>query len=524
VKKFFKISGIILLLAIVSILGWFFSNMKDRHPGYVADLEIISNIAGELSAGFAAVAITPEVPDRWVDKNGDARYNPKDGDTFTDGNGNGKFDPVWMAGFSNSKPANGIHDDLWCRTMIIDDGTTRMALVVLDLIGFMHDDVVDVRKMLPDDLGLTYAIIAATHNHEGPDLMGLWGKTPFKSGVNSEYVKFVKAQTVKSVEAAVKNLRPARFEISQDLTGAIPQVKDTRQPEVFDSGLRFIRAVDKETGNTLGSLLAWGNHPETLWDKNLLISSDFPHFFREGVEKGVFFNDSLVKPGIGGVAVYMNGAIGGLMTTHPNHPVKDPFTGEELYEPSFEKIEAQGNQLSLLALDAMRNPSAAMDSAGISLIVRSVNLPIKNNLFKLAAALGVVNRGTAGWMKIRTELAVFKMGPVSFVAVPGEIYPEIVNGGIEAPDGRDFDTGPVEVPPVRELMPGEYKFIIGMANDEIGYIIPKSQWDAKAPFTYGRENAPYGEVNSLGPETAPILHRNLKEMLAALEGQELSDQ
>jgi hypothetical protein len=50
------------------------------------------------------------------------------------------------------------------RTMVIDDGITRLALVILDVIGFMHDDVVDVRKMLPEDLGLTYTIIASTHN------------------------------------------------------------------------------------------------------------------------------------------------------------------------------------------------------------------------------------------------------------------------------------------------------------------------------------------------------------------------
>jgi hypothetical protein len=134
-------------------------------------------------------------------------------------------------------------------------------------------------------------------------------------------------------------------------------------------------------------------------------------------------------------------------------------------------------------------------------------------LFKLGTALGVVDRGTAGWMKMRTELAVFKMGPVSFVTVPGEIYPEIINGGWKRPRAAILDIEPVEVPPVRELMPGKYKFVIGLANDEIGYIIPKSQWDVKAPFTYGRENAPYGEVNSLGPETAPVLHRNLLEML-----------
>jgi hypothetical protein len=515
-KRFFKISGILLLLGLISISFWCFSNIKDRHPGYNINLKFLNDTPSELRAGFAAVPITPEVPDRWTDKNGDNKYNPKDGDIFTDGNGNGKFDPVWIAGFSNKKPANGIHDDTWARTMIIDDGKTRLAVVILDVIGFMHDDIVDVRKMLPQELGLTYTIIASTHTHEGPDLMGLWGKTPLRSGVNKTYVQFVKEETVKSVENAVKNLRPARLEISQDLTGAIPQVKDTRQPEVFDSVLRIIKAIDKETGTTLGSLLAWGNHPETLWSGNLLVSSDFPHFFREGVEKGVFYGDSLVRPGIGGVAVYLNGAVGGLMTTHPSHPVTDPFTSKEIFEPSFEKLEAQGNQLAILALDAMQNPSEIVDSTAISLVVRTLVLPIKNNLFKLATAFGVLDRGTAGWMKMRTELAVFKLGPVSFVTVPGEIYPEIINGGVEAPDGQDFKIDAVEVPPVRDLMTGKFKFVIGLANDEIGYIIPKSQWDKKAPFTYGREKSPYGEINSLGPETAPSLHSNLVEMLKEL--------
>jgi len=326
----------------------------------------------------------------------------------------------------------------------------------------------------------------------------------------------VKSQAVKSVVAAVNAIRPVRLEVSEDLTGAIPLVMDTRKPEIFDFGLRLIRVIDKEDGNTLGSLIAWANHPETLWSKNLLITSDFPHYVRQGVEKGVFNGDSLVKPGIGGTAVYVNGAIGGLMTTHPNLAVKDPFTGQEFREPAFDKAEAQGKQLALLALNAMENPVEKIDSAGISLFVRTVTLPIDNKLFKLGTLLGLFDRGTCGWMKMRSELSVFKLGPVSFAAIPGEVYPEIINGGIEAPGGSDFPVEPVEVPSVRAMMPGKYKFIIGLANDEIGYIIPHSQWDVKAPYTYGRSDSPYGEENSLGPETAPILHGNIKEMLGEL--------
>jgi len=515
-KTVLKIIGSILLLITITISIWISTNLKDQNPDYKADLKIINKDQSELHAGFAAVKITPEVPDSWVDANNDARYDPKDGETFSDGNGNGKFDPVWIAGFGNGRAANGIHDDLWARTMVIDDGKTRLAIVALDVIGFMSNEVIDVRNLIPASAGVTYTIISSTHTHEGPDLLGLWGKPPFKSGVNRAYLEFVKTQAVKSVEAAVTSMRPVRLAISGDLTGAAHLVKDTREPEVFDPGIRIIRAIDKENGTTLGSLIAWADHPETLWGKNLMISSDFPHYVREGIEKGVFNGDSMVKSGIGGTAIYINGAVGGLMTTHPSLSVKDPFSGREFNEPTFEKAEAQGKQLALLVLNAMEKPVENIEMAGISLIVRTLILPIDNKTFRLAISLGILDRGTAGWMKMRTELSVFNIGPLSFVTLPGEVYPEIINGGVEAPEGRDFDEPPVEIPSIRDMMSGKYKYIFGLANDEIGYIIPRSQWDVKEPFTYGRKDSPYGEENSLGAGTAPALHRNLKEMLSEL--------
>jgi hypothetical protein len=517
-KKFLKISAAVILIVIIILAIIIIPNLKDSNPGYKADMSIINNERPPIKAGFAAIPITPEVPDRWADADNDAEYNPKKGDTYTDGNGNGKFDPVWMAGFSNGRAANGIHDDIWARTIVIDDGNTRIAIVALDVIGFMNNNVVEVRAMIPVSSGVKYTIIASNHPHEGPDLLGLWGKTPFKSGINKEYLAFVKRQIVKSVETAVANIRPARLEISQDLTGALPLVKDTRDPQVFDCGLRIIKAVDKENGNILGSVIAWADHPETLWSRNLLITSDFPHYVRQFVEKGIFKGDSIVKQGIGGVAVYLNGAVGGLMTTHPSLAVKDPVTGEEFKEPTFGKAEAQGKQVALLALNAMDNPSEKIDSAGISLIVKSVLMPINNTLFRLGTALGVLDRGMVGWMNMRSELSVFNIGPLSFATIPGEAYPELINGGIEAPEGQDFKTRPLEVPPVRDMMEGKYKFVFCLANDEVGYILPKSQWDEVAPFAYNRKDSPYGEENSLGPETASILHTNIKEMLGELNG------
>jgi len=515
-KKLLKITGLVLLVIILITVVTAFGNLRDKHKGYELDLNIRSAGEAPLKAGFAAVTITPEIPDRWHDNDNNARYEPKKGDTYDDLNGNGKFDAYWIAGFGHKRAANGVHDDLWARTMILDDGRTRLAVVSCDLMGLSHSVVLDIRRMLPSEAGITYLTVSSTHVHEAPDMMGPWGESIFKSGVNKAWREYIKQRVVQSVMEAVDNMRPAILQFTQNLTDGMVTIADTREPYVFDHGLRMMQALDAENGHTLGTLIQWSNHPETLWGNNLLISSDFPHYLREVVEKGVFNGDSLVEPGVGGVAVYINGAIGGLMTTHSSTGVKDPFKDTIYVKPSFDKARAQGDTIGMIILRTMRDQPVMVEKAGISLRAKTFKLPLANKFFRLGAALGVIESGMSGWMKKRTEGAVWRIGPATFLQMPGEMYPEILNGGIDALPGRDYEIAPVESPPLRELMSGEFRFAFGLANDEIGYIIPKSQWDVKAPFVY-RDRPYYGEENSMGPETAPIVYRELAKMIEELK-------
>jgi hypothetical protein len=80
----------------------------------------------------------------------------------------------------------------------------------------------------------------------------------------------------------------------------------------------------------------------------------------------------------------------------------------------------------------------------------------------------------------------------------------------------------VEVPPIRQLMPGKIKFVFGLANDEIGYIIPKSEWDRKSPYLYGATKAPYGEINSAGSDTAAKIHSSVRDLCHSLTPQPLT--
>jgi hypothetical protein len=194
------------------------------------------------------------------------------------------------------------------------------------------------------------------------------------------------------------------------------------------------------------------------------------------------------------------------MSTTPDLTVRDPFTNTEHKEPTHEKARAVGHQLAWRILPYLRETNAVFSSV-FPLGVRARTIDVR-----LAGFLGLIDRGHVRWRTLRTEVALLTLGDASFACVPGEINPELVNGGIEKPSGADFENTLLEEPPLRQLMPGRVKFVFGLANDEIGYIIPRSQWDEKPPFTYGAAKAPYGEINSVGPEAAPAIYQALLEL------------
>jgi len=112
-------------------------------------------------------------------------------------------------------------------------------------------------------------------------------------------------------------------------------------------------------------------------------------------------------------------------------------------------------------------------------------------------------------------VAYLRLGEVHVASIPGELYPELIYGKFQEPaePDADFPDAPLE-PTVESILPGKKWLLFGLANDEIGYIIPRRQWDSMPPFAYGRQNSQYGEINSCSPEVAPIIMQALKLRVA----------
>ena len=469
--------------------------------------------AGELQVGFAQLSITPEIIDQWVDIDNDAQFNP-DIDLWTDVNANGEFDAVWMAGFQNKRPAQGIKDNIMAVAAVIDDGKNRIGIVTADTVGLMRKFVLSIRQAVPQEWGLDYLMVHATHNHEGPDTQGLWGPSFFRSGVDPVYMQQLQQNILDALSTAINNLEPAQMSMARIPTNPLTPIKDKRRPIVIDEDIRAL-LFSRPDGSTIGTLVNFGIHVELAWDKNLELTADVAGYLRRGLSEGIYYDNELLKPGIGGTTLWLTGNIGGLMTSGPNDAIYDPFLEKTITEAGHSKARAFGYSLANSVIDTFNENNFVLSpDPTISVRALEVELGIENFMLSLGTVLGVVDSSPQfhlmpPFIRYLSEVVFIQLGDATITGIPGELYPEIAVGGIENPEGADYNIEPQEVPHLRSQLPGKLNLMVNLANDAIGYIIPKSEWDDNSPWIYNESEETYGEVVSLGPNTAPTIHQTI---------------
>ena len=89
-------------------------------------------------------------------------------------------DPIYMAGFANDRTPTGVHDDVWARGVVLESRGRKVAMVVLDVIGYFNNEIQTIRSLVRTP-GFDAIVVSSTHNHEGPDTMGLWGESETES-------------------------------------------------------------------------------------------------------------------------------------------------------------------------------------------------------------------------------------------------------------------------------------------------------------------------------------------------------
>jgi len=369
--------------------------------------------------------------------------------------------PVYLAGLKPNRLSRGVHDDLYARCMLLSYNDILFALIGVDSIGLVYKDTKEIKEKL---FGKgVYSIIGSTHDHSSPDVIGLWGPSPEVSGVDLDYLEFLKESIIECVEKALEKLVPAKLIITST---RIPEgvARNGRDPGLIDKEITVL-AAETYSGDRLGILVNFGLHPEVLWNDNLLLTADYPYYMLSKLEKEY-----------GGIGVFLNGALGGMIT--PN-----------VKEHSFKEAERIGTAIADSILKAVKSPTTFYTVASLTVVSKEIELPVLNKKFIELAEKGVVRKISEENTRTRSIVNYFRISPLlEGVSMPGEPLPKV---GLK----------------VEKMLRKPFKMFIGLGDDEIGYVIDPEDW----------KEGKYEESMSLGPDTATILMGEIRHIIEVAE-------
>lgn len=376
--------------------------------------------------------------------------------------------PVFLAGFGRNRTAESVHDDLTVRAVALTQGETQLVVAALDLIGLPRHHCREIEQRVGQQAAKTPLLLACTHTHHGPDTIGFWGPDEMRSGVDEQYMAFLKETIVETILEALSNPQPAYLRAATvQVTGLI---KNWRDPGILDETLTCLQFCRPQTAELLATWLIYPCHPEVLGDQNPHITSDYIDGLRR-----------LVQAESGAPCLAMVGALGGMLSP-------------DAEERSFAESEAMGQALAQAALATLAT-TECRPVRSLAYGRTAYTLPTANPLFRTAMENGLLPNVLNEDDTITTEASLIRLDTTWLFAVPGELFPR---------PGLAYKAK-------MEAAGATVAAVIGLANDELGYILPQEEYIyPENPLQPGDH---YEETMSIGPEAEPRLRAALQELI-----------
>lgn len=412
-------------------------------------------------------------------------------------------EPLYIAGYNNALEIKGVMDYCEAKAVWLDTGSDGVLLIGIDCVALDSGTVKQIRDKLADIPDCAAINVYSTHTHAGVDTLGLWGPV----GIDGKNDAYMQALITAAVDAA-RDAAASRTagELYYGFVQTEDMYRDSRDPQVFDANLYHLR-FSPDDGSAGIRLYFYGAHAESLRGDNAMLSRDFP---------GVLCDE--MRDETGDYTMFFPGAIGGLIMTKAF--VED--TGRR----ALANLRITSDKLIAYA-KAITPEIERQLSPAISLSRVEFTVPMDNTAFMLYKFLGILTNqaipaDSATGYGVRTELSVLMLDDLALTLIPGEIFPELVFGGVYGDANPDGENPPA----LTEIAAGfgiNQLLIVGLSNDEIGYIVPPSDFllNEDLPYLektmdYKDENH-YEETNSIGPECANKIAEAFRTALEALK-------
>jgi hypothetical protein len=431
------------------------------------------------------------------------------------------FDRLW---------ANGVDDlGIYVRAFAISNGETTVAFAVMDTIGWFYGYPTDicgdcgakdiaekVEELTGGEVPAEGIVVSGTHTHASVDTIA---KTP------TWYYEQVRDATIQALTEAVGNKQLAELQ-----TGSIPAKAfnvDRRivTRAVPDYQLGWLRAVPLHgnPNDTIATMVNFAAHP-TVTASNALLHSGFIGHLAERLEDHWGGTTVFMPSGLGDQTVNRSFGRDGIGYGLADLVIRSQ--GESAYTLGSNEIQIDRTEINIPAENAF-----LMGANKAGLFVRDSTVPgeytapggtsvqAKGGIDKptcvgsaplsVVAPIGGIRIGTPGMVKERAEDGTWRIPPgdqgdsVVIMQAPGEAFASISN------ITKDY------------LSRTRNVFLIGLANDMLGYLIPYEQYDHTAGQGVGlihnaTDTGNYEESLNLGRCTGDQVQNALLESGARL--------
>ena len=181
--------------------------------------------------------------------------------------------PTKMGGFFDRlQPFQGVHDEIFARALVLDNGETQIVVIGSDLINVSADITARTRKNIERETGIPpqNILVSSTHNHSSPSV-----NTPGRfDDPEEKSVSFFVEQFTKVALEAFKNRVPARAGFyAGELKGATRNRQ--QRNDLVDTQVGVLRVEEREGRKTIATLFNFTGHPVILGSGNLLLSGEY---------------------------------------------------------------------------------------------------------------------------------------------------------------------------------------------------------------------------------------------------------
>ena len=363
--------------------------------------------------------------------------------------------------------------DLFVRAVVFEKGKTKVAIVSIDNLGWTSA-LGDRSRNLIIEIPPENILIGSTHTHSAPDAYG-FPDDQGKSMADLKYLDWCVKQIADAVNEAMLNLTPVSLKVAvAEANGKIAY--NYYAEKLYDPRCGVIQAIaesGKNKGKVIVTLVNYAIHPEVIGSGQGILSPDLcgPLYSR-------------IESKTGGVAIFMNGAQGGMVTADTRlENGKEANTWEECIRI--------GNLLADEALRIIENAEVQREPA-LRCDSRTIRFPVESEMMRYILEKSPIKMSSVKDNVVSTRLNYLEIGSAKVLTVPGEALPNI---GFY----------------IKRKMNTEHPFLFGLTNDAFGYILTRVDFNSFKRYDYVSRT-------SLGEMTGEIYINECLQWLNEISG------